>query len=78
MVLGVAVNCDNTEQIVGNFTEKLEEQALEDLMQITQDVLAKYSHKEESEPQQQTDHQEFIEIDADQKSQTDEENSNLD
>ena len=32
MVLGVAVNCDNTEQIVGIFTEKLEEQALEDLM----------------------------------------------
>ena len=35
MTLGVAVNCDNTEQIIGNFTEKLDEETLDDLMQIT-------------------------------------------
>lgn len=35
MALGVAVNCDNTEQIIGSFTEKLNEQTLDDLMQIT-------------------------------------------
>ena len=30
--LGVAVNCDNTEQIISNFTDKLDEQTLDDLM----------------------------------------------
>lgn len=40
--LGVAVNCDQTEQIIGSFTDKLDEQTLDDLMQITQDVLQRY------------------------------------
>mmetsp|Transcript_41498 Transcript_41498/g.63346 ORF Transcript_41498/g.63346 Transcript_41498/m.63346 type:complete len:128 (-) Transcript_41498:822-1205(-) len=35
MALCLAVNCDNTEQIIGNFTEKLDEQTLDFLMQIT-------------------------------------------
>lgn len=39
LTLGVAVNCDQTEQIIGSFTDKLDEQTLDDLMQITQDVL---------------------------------------
>jgi hypothetical protein len=30
--LGVAVNCENTEQIIGSFTEKLNEAVLDDLM----------------------------------------------
>jgi hypothetical protein len=30
--LGVAVNCENTEQIIGSFTEKLNEMVLDDLM----------------------------------------------
>jgi hypothetical protein len=33
--LGVAVNCEVTEQIIGAFTDKLDEQTLDDLMQIT-------------------------------------------
>jgi hypothetical protein len=37
--LGVAVNCDNTEAIISSFTDKLDEQTLDDLMSITQDVL---------------------------------------
>ena len=45
-------------------------------MQITQDVLAKYSNKEETGEPQQADDQEFIELD--QRSQTEEENSNFD
>ena len=49
MALGVAVNCDNTEQIIGSFTEKLNEQTLDDLMQITQDVLSKYAKREEDD-----------------------------
>lgn len=32
MSLGVAVNCENTEQIIGSFTEKLNEVVLDDLM----------------------------------------------
>lgn len=51
MSLGVAVNCDNTEVIIGTFTEKLDEETLDELMQITQDVLNKYGKKEED-----TDH----------------------
>ena len=47
--LGVAVNCDMTEQIIGSFTDKLPEQTLDDLMQITQDVLQKFGKKEEEE-----------------------------
>lgn len=35
LALGVAVNCDSTEQIIGSFTEKLNEVVLDDLMQIT-------------------------------------------
>ena len=35
LCLGVAVNCDMTEQIIGSFTDKLDEQTLDDLMQIT-------------------------------------------
>ena len=46
LALGIAVNCDNTESIIGNFTEKLDEQTLDDLMQITQDVLQKYGKKD--------------------------------
>lgn len=47
--LGVAVNCDNTEQIISSFTDKLDEQTLDDLMQVTQDVLQKYGKKEPDE-----------------------------
>ena len=47
MALCLAVNCDNTEQIIGSFTEKLDEQTLDDLMQITQDVLVKYGKRDE-------------------------------
>ena len=47
--LGVAVNCESTEQIIGSFTEKLNEVVLDDLMQITQDVLPKYCKKEDEE-----------------------------
>jgi len=32
LALGLAVNCENTEQIIGSFTEKLNEFILDDLM----------------------------------------------
>jgi hypothetical protein len=32
LALGLAVNCENTEQIIGSFTEKLNEIVLDDLM----------------------------------------------
>jgi len=32
LALGVAVNCEITEQIIGAFTDKLDEQTLDDLM----------------------------------------------
>ena len=32
LALGLAVNCENTEQIIGSFTEKLNEFVLDDLM----------------------------------------------
>ena len=32
LALGLAVNCENTEQIIGSFTEKLNELVLDDLM----------------------------------------------
>lgn len=35
LALGVAVNCDNTEAIISSFTDKLDEQTLDDLMSIT-------------------------------------------
>lgn len=47
--LGVAVNCEMTEQIIGSFTDKLQEQTLDDLMQITQDVLQKFGKKDDEE-----------------------------
>lgn len=47
LALGVAVNCDSTEEIIGSFTEKLNEVVLDDLMQITQDVMQKYCKREE-------------------------------
>lgn len=46
LALGVAVNCENTETIISSFTDKLDEQTLDDLMSITQDVLQKYGKKE--------------------------------
>ena len=53
LALGVAVNCESTEQIIGSFTEKLNEVVLDDLMQITQDVLPKYCKKEEEDEDSQ-------------------------
>jgi hypothetical protein len=35
LCLGVAVNCENTQLIIGCFTEKLNQEVLEDLMVIT-------------------------------------------
>lgn len=49
LCLGVAVNCEQTEQIIGAFTDKLDEQTLDDLMQVTQDVLQKYGKKEDED-----------------------------
>lgn len=49
LMLGVAVNCEMTEQIIGSFTDKLNEQTLDDLMQITQDVLQKFGKKDDEE-----------------------------
>jgi hypothetical protein len=46
MILGVAINCDNTESIISSFTEKLDDENLDDLMQITKEVLEKYGKKE--------------------------------
>ena len=46
MILGVAINCDNTENIISSFTEKLDDENLDDLMQITKEVLEKYGKKE--------------------------------
>lgn len=50
--LGLAVNCENTESIIGSFTEKLNEMVLDDLMQITQDVLQKFGKKEPEEDEE--------------------------
>ena len=49
LALGVAVNCANTQAIIGNFTEKLQQDVLEDLMLITQDVIDKYGKLEPDE-----------------------------
>lgn len=49
LCLGVAVNCEMTEQIIGSFTDKLQEQTLDDLMQITQDVLQKFGKSNDDE-----------------------------
>lgn len=46
MMLGIAVNCEVSDQIVGSFTEKLNEVVLDDLMQITKDVLPRFCKKE--------------------------------
>lgn len=46
LCLGVAVNCDATQEIIGNFTERLPQEVLEDLMLITQDVIEKYGKLE--------------------------------
>ena len=39
MALGLAVNCENTEDIISQFTDKLEDQNLDDLMEVTKEVL---------------------------------------
>ena len=39
MALGLAVNCENTEIIISQFTDKLEDQNLDDLMEVTKEVL---------------------------------------
>lgn len=39
MALGLAVNCENTENIISQFTDKLEDQNLDDLMEVTKEVL---------------------------------------
>lgn len=46
MMLGIAVNCDISEQIVGSFTEKLNEFVLDNLMQITKDILPRFCKKD--------------------------------
>lgn len=46
MMLGVAINCEVSDSIVGNFTEKLDELALDNLMQITKDVLSRFCKKD--------------------------------
>ena len=50
--LGVAVNCENTQAIIGNFTENLPQDVLEDLMLITQDVIDKYGKLEPDEDEE--------------------------
>lgn len=47
LTLGAAMNCDKTEEIISSFTDKLNDAVLEDLMQITQEVLQKYGKKDE-------------------------------
>ena len=49
LILCVAINCDNTESIISSFTEKLDDENLDDLMQITKEVLEKYGKKEADE-----------------------------
>lgn len=39
MALGLSVNCENTENIIAQFTYKLEDHDLDDLMVITKEVL---------------------------------------
>jgi hypothetical protein len=39
MSLGLAVNCENTENIISQFTDKLEDQNLDVLMEVTKEVL---------------------------------------
>jgi hypothetical protein len=46
MMLGIAVNCEMSDQIVGSFTEKLNEVVLDDLMQITKDILPRFCKKD--------------------------------
>jgi hypothetical protein len=46
MMLGIAVNCEISDQIVGSFTEKLNEVVLDDLMQITKDILPRFCKKD--------------------------------
>lgn len=55
LCLGVAVNCDMTEHIIGSFTDKLQEQTLDDLMQITQDVLQKFGKKDDEDNDEEDD-----------------------
>ena len=45
-MLGIAINCEVSDLIVGNFTEKLDELALDNLMQITKDVLSRFCKKD--------------------------------
>ena len=49
LCLGVAFHCENVQLIIGCFTEKLNQEMLEDLMYITKDVLDKYGKLEEDE-----------------------------
>ena len=46
MMLGIAVNCEISDQIIGSFTEKLNEVVLDDLMQITKDILPRFCKKD--------------------------------
>lgn len=57
LCLGVAVNCDNTQAIIGNFTEKLNQEVLEDLMLITQDVIDKYGKLEPDDEEEEEKHE---------------------
>ena len=53
LCLGVAVNCDATQEIIGNFTERLPQEVLEDLMLITQDVIEKYGKLEPDDEEEE-------------------------
>ena len=45
-MLGIAVNCEISDQLVGSFTEKLNDVVLDDLMQITKDILPRFCKKD--------------------------------
>ena len=67
LCLVVAVNCEVTEQIIGSFTEKLNETTLDELMQITQQALKKYGKEDDDSDKEQlhdNDLAEYVEGDT--------------
>lgn len=58
MVLGLAINCDNTENIIASFTDRLDDQSLDDLMQITKEVLEKYGKREPEDDEEEENYEE--------------------
>ena len=58
MVLGLAINCDNTESIIASFTDNLDDESLDDLMQVTKEVLDKYGKREPEDDDEDEDQNE--------------------